>query len=72
MLSTAVTRELAARNGGPGLTAEDLAARLGSPVAVVRNTLAQLVFVDGTVTVEPGKAGGGRYKVGDPSGLLSV
>jgi predicted ArsR family transcriptional regulator len=72
MMSQAICRELATRNGGPGLTADELSARLGSPAATVRNHLAGLVFRDMTVTVEPGRAGGGRYKIGDSSALLGL
>lgn len=72
MLAGAIVRELAATNGGPGLTAVELSQRLGAPCAVVRQALSVLVFVEGRVTVEHGRSGGGRYKLGDPARLLLV
>lgn len=67
-LRIAVTRELAATNGGPGLTAPDLAVRLGSPVAVIRNTLSELVFSEKSVTC----GRDGCYKIGSPAKLLGL
>lgn len=56
-------------------TAHDLAARFGAPQAVVRNTLAELVFRRdhrgrpcGVVTC----GRDGRYRLGDPRPLLEV
>lgn len=57
-LRIAVTRELAAT----------LATRLGSPVAVIRNTLSELVFAEKSVTC----GRDGRYKIGSPAKLLGL
>ncbi len=67
-MKTAVTQALAATNGGPGLTVEDLAARLGIAKPIVRHTLAALVFTDRTATC----GRDGRYKLGDPKALLEL
>jgi DNA-binding IclR family transcriptional regulator len=67
-MKQAITRALAATNGGPGLTAADLASLLGTPEAVVRNTLSQLVFDDRTITC----AADGRFKLGDPTPLITL
>lgn len=66
MSSKAITLALAACNGGPGLTAQQLAERLGQPLACVRQQMAQLVFTEGVVTCDRA----GRYKLGDPAALL--
>lgn len=69
-----IVQELARCNGGPGLTADELAARLGATVAVMRNELARLVFAkDGGVTcIADSKRGPGRYKLGDSGPLRRV
>ena len=68
MLAKAVMRELASTNGGLGLTVHDLAERLGAPLATIRQTMADLVFRDKSVTCDKQ----GRYKIGDPSRLMTV
>lgn len=65
-MNTAVMQALAATNGGPGLTADELAAQLGSATATMRNTLSQMVFEDKVVTCDRA----GRYKLGDPTPLI--
>jgi hypothetical protein len=65
-LAGAVTRALAATNGGPGLTARELSERLGSPEPVIRNVLAGLVFRDKTAVCDAE----GVFKLGDPAALL--
>ena len=67
MLATAITNELARRNGGPGMTAPELSQVLGVPLPVVRNSLSGLVFRSKTVTCE-GKDG--RYRIGNPAPIL--
>jgi predicted ArsR family transcriptional regulator len=73
-MTTAIRQQLAATNGGPGLTADELAARLGATPAIMRNELARLVFAkDGGVTcIADGKRGAGRYKLGDSGPLRRV
>jgi hypothetical protein len=73
-LDVAIRRELAACNGGPGLTADELAERLGSAPAVMRTELAALVFAKaGGVTCRAdGKRGPGRYALGDSAALRRV
>lgn len=66
MLAEVVKQQLAACNGGPGRTAEELSKRLGCPPAVIRSTLAGLVFREKTVTCDRE----GRYSLGDPTPLL--
>jgi len=66
-LGKAVVRELAACNG-PGMTADQLADRLGSPRAMVRHALSDLVFVERVITCRRD----GTYTVGDPKALLTV
>ncbi len=61
-MRSAILRALAARNGGPGLTAEELAEAVGQPVALVRSALAVLVYDDREVRVE----GGDRMVLGEP------
>jgi hypothetical protein len=70
-MAEAIRRELAATNGGPGLTAAELASRLGATPAVMRNELARLVFSkDGGVTcIADNRYGAGRYKLGDSAAL---
>jgi len=58
----AICRELASCNGGLGLTADELAERLGHPRAVIRQEMAQLVLRQKTVTC----GRDGRYKLGTP------
>lgn len=65
-MNSAVTQALAATNGGPGLTAEELAIQFGQTTAAMRNTLAVMVFDEGTVTCDRA----GRYKLGDPTPLI--
>lgn len=65
---TAICRQLAARNGGPGLTADELAGAVGLARPYVRQELAALVFREGTVTCDRD----GRYKLGDPTPLLEL
>jgi hypothetical protein len=65
-LAGAVTRTLAATNGGPGLTARELSECLGSPEPVIRNVLAGLVFRDKCVVCNAD----GVFKLGDPAALL--
>ena len=66
MLAIEITNELARRNGGPGMTAPELATLLGAPLPVVRNSLAGLVFRSKTVTCEADE----RYRIGNPAALL--
>jgi hypothetical protein len=66
MLSQVVFRELAACNGGPGLTPGELSGRLGAPPAMIRHCLSTLVFVEKRVTC----GRDGRYVVGSPVRLL--
>lgn len=65
-MSKAVMQALAATNGGPGLTADELAERFGTPPAFMRNTLSSLVFEDQIVTCDAQ----GRYKLGNPKHLI--
>jgi DNA-binding IclR family transcriptional regulator len=67
-MSQAVLRELASRNGGPGLTVAELSGRLGSPQAVIRQVLSALVFREKQVTC----GRDGRYVVGSPDRLLTA
>ena len=72
-MARAIKLQLAACNGGPGLTAEELAVRLGSPVAVVRTELSALVFASRDVTcIADGKRAPGRYKLGSSERLRMV
>lgn len=73
-MAVAIRLLLAERNGGPGLTADELAARLGSTVAIVRTELAGLVFAkDGGVTcVAESKRAEGRFVLGDSGPLRRV
>lgn len=63
-----VRQALAAANGGPGLTVEEIAAQTGKPAAAVRSTLYGLVFEERVATVRPGD----RYALGDPRPLLEL
>lgn len=73
-MAVAISRELASTNGGPGLTADELASRLGASTAVMRNELARLVFAkDGGVTcIADSRYGAGRYKLGDSVALRKM
>lgn len=73
-MTVAIRRTLAECNGGPGLTADELAARLGATTAIMRNELARLVFSkDGGVTcIADGKCGPGRYKLGSSERLRKM
>lgn len=73
-MSEAIRRQLAQCNGGPGLTDEELAARLGCPLAVMRTELAALVFSkDGGVTcIADSKRGPGRFKLGSSAPLRKM
>lgn len=73
-MAIAIRRQLAATNGGPGLTADELAARLGATVAIMRNELARLVFSkDGGVTcIADSRYGTSRYKLGDSAALRGM
>lgn len=73
-MGLAIKRELASRNGGPGLTADELAVRLGSTVAIMRTELAGLVFAkDGGVTcVAESKTAEGRFVLGDSTPLRKM
>jgi hypothetical protein len=73
-METAIKLQLAACNGGPGLTADELATRLGATPAIMRTELATLVFSkDGGVTcLADGPRGVGRYKLGDSAPLRMV
>ena len=68
MMSRPIVRALAACNGGPGLTAGELADEFGQPEAQMRATLADLVFRAGEVTCDRD----GRYKLGDPTALMEM
>lgn len=68
MTHKVIVRALAARNGGPGLTAAELAEQFGQPEALVRNALAQLVFGERMVTCDRD----GRYKLGDPKRIIEM
>lgn len=65
-LAGAVTRALAATNGGPGLTARELSVATGSPEPVIRNVLAGLVFREKTAVCDAA----GVFKLGDPARLI--
>ena len=58
----AICRLLAERNGGPGLTADELVERLGCPRAVIRQEMSGLVLRQKVCTIDRA----GRYKVGAP------
>lgn len=66
MTSQAICRLLAETNGGPGLTADELAERLGQPRAVIRQEMAQLVLRRKECTIDKQ----GRYKLGPPPTAL--
>lgn len=63
-----ICRTLAQCNGGPGLTADELADRLGCSRAVIRQEMAGLVLRQKVCTIDKQ----GRYKVGPPSRSLFV
>lgn len=67
-MTGSIKRALLAHNGGPGLTAEELATQTGLPLALVRNALASLIFDEGIVTC----TAEGRYKTGDPTPLINL
>lgn len=73
-MATAIKLQLAATNGGPGLTADELATRLGATTAIMRNELARLVFAkDGGVTcIADSRYGTARYKLGDSEQLRKM
>lgn len=73
-MSEAIRRQLAACNGGPGLTADELAALLGVPAPLMRTELAGLVFAkDGGVTCRAdGPRAAGRYVLGSSDDLRQV
>lgn len=73
-MAVAITRQLAACNGGPGLTAGELAARLGCQPALVRTELAGLVFsaVGGVTCVAETRRAEARYVLGDSAALRRV
>lgn len=73
-MTEAIRRALAETNGGPGLTADELAARLGATTAVMRNELSRLVFSkDGGVTcIADSKQGAGRFKLGSSEQLRKM
>lgn len=57
-----IREALASRNGGPGLTAEELVQITGKDRAAIRATMSRLVLVDKVATCDRE----GRYKLGDP------
>lgn len=61
-------RVLAARNGGPGISANDLAREVGLPRAIVRQHLHTLVFVEGIATCDAE----GLFRLGDPSNVVRM
>lgn len=63
-----VRRALAARNGGPGITAAELAAELDISVAYVRHAFTVLVFTERIATCDAE----GRHRLGDPTALLRM
>lgn len=72
-MATAIKLQLAATNGGPGLTAEELAARLGAPTAIMRTELSHLVFRAGDVTcIADSPTSVGRYKLGSSEPLMML
>lgn len=73
-MANAITLQLAACNGGPGLTADELAARLGCQPAVMRTELAGLVFAKngGVTCVAGGVRAEARYVLGDSAALRRV
>jgi hypothetical protein len=73
-MHAAIRRALAECNGGPGLTADELAARLGCPLAVMRTELAAPTFskTGGVTCIADGKRGAGRFKLGDSGPLRLV
>jgi hypothetical protein len=73
-MAEAIRRNLAACNGGPGLTADELSERMGAPLPHVRTELAALVFAkDGGVTcLADDPRAEGRYKLGDSAPLRMV
>lgn len=62
MTGQAICRLLAETNGGPGLTTDELAEKLGHPRAVIRQEMAQLVLRKKVCTIDRE----GRYKMGPP------
>jgi hypothetical protein len=73
-MEVAIRRALASCNGGPGLTADELAERLGAPVPIVRTVVSGLVFdkTAGVTCCADGKRGSGRYVLGDSAPLRKV
>lgn len=73
-MELAICRELAQCNGGLGLTAQELAERLGCPLPIMRTELAGLVFAKtGGVTCRAeGKRAEGRFVLGDSTALRRV
>jgi hypothetical protein len=73
-MSEAIRRHLAACNGGPGLTADELAERMGAPTADVRAELAKVVLGPGSgvTCVAETKRAEGRYVLGDSAALRRV
>jgi hypothetical protein len=73
-MGLAIRRELAACNGGPGLTDVELAERLGASPAVMRTELAALVFskAGGVTCRADSRHGPGRYVLGDSAALRRV
>ncbi len=67
-LGKAAMRELAACNGGPGLTAQELADRVGAALPQMRQALSSLVFNEKRITC----GRDGRYVIGDPAPLLKL
>ena len=74
----ALAQALAAVNGGPGLTFDELVEATRLPPVTVRAALGHAVFDEGAVTcVVPQFVKGatpepGRYRLGDPTPLLQL
>lgn len=69
MSARAITRALAERNGGPGLTEAELMERTGMDRASLRSELARLTYERHEVTCSRGldaPASAARFRLGDP------
>lgn len=77
-----ISQALAACNGGPGLTLDELAAATGFDRPTLRSALASMTHDDHTVTCERGPGPDGapgaapapsaRYRLGDPTPLILI
>lgn len=82
MIGARIKQALAATNGGPGLTVDELCEQLHADRSSVRSALARLIYEEGSVTAirgpgpngEPGGAPPGttQHKLGDPTALILI